>query len=297
MPDASGDGGCVGAGGTTAVDCCPTDDDKTEPGVCGCGVADTDGDGDGVPDCMDGCPADGDKTEPGGCGCGHSEASCDELKVALVHRYSFDGSGTEATDSVGMAHGTIVGGTLANGVVDLEGLTTDQHVDLPDGLVSGLTDATFEIWSTWRGGSEWQRLFDFGDQTGSMNGRSYLFLTPVSNGGVARAVFRKPSTAEVIASDTALFPANVPSHAAVVVDDTNDTLSLYVQGVLRATTTLTDSLSSINDVNNWLGKSNYAVDPNFSGTITEFRIYEAALTETQIALSHELGPDPAFLAE
>jgi hypothetical protein len=34
-------------------DKCPMDGDKTEPGVCDCGAADTDTDGDGIPDCID----------------------------------------------------------------------------------------------------------------------------------------------------------------------------------------------------------------------------------------------------
>jgi hypothetical protein len=37
-------------------DQCPDDPNKTEPGICGCGVADTDTDGDGTPDCNDQCP-------------------------------------------------------------------------------------------------------------------------------------------------------------------------------------------------------------------------------------------------
>ncbi len=59
------------------VDGCPNDAGKTEPGVCGCGVADTDSDGDTVPDCNDGCPNDAGKTEPGVCGCGVADADSD----------------------------------------------------------------------------------------------------------------------------------------------------------------------------------------------------------------------------
>ena len=44
---------CSGDGG----DACPDDPDKTEPGQCGCGVADTDRDGDGTADCKDNCPS------------------------------------------------------------------------------------------------------------------------------------------------------------------------------------------------------------------------------------------------
>ncbi len=40
---------------TDVVDQCPDDPDKTEPGICGCNVADTDTDGDGIADCKDNC--------------------------------------------------------------------------------------------------------------------------------------------------------------------------------------------------------------------------------------------------
>jgi spore coat protein CotH len=66
-----------GDGVGDACDGCPRDGDKTAPGVCGCGLADTDGDGDGAPDCVDGCPADPDKTEAGACGCGVADTDGD----------------------------------------------------------------------------------------------------------------------------------------------------------------------------------------------------------------------------
>jgi len=40
------------------VDGCPNDPNKTEAGICGCGVADIDTDMDGAPDCIDPCPND-----------------------------------------------------------------------------------------------------------------------------------------------------------------------------------------------------------------------------------------------
>ena len=73
-PDqADGDGDGVG----DACDNCPQDPNKTEPGICGCGVSDTDFDGDGTPDCNDGCPNDPGKTDPGICGCGTSDVDTD----------------------------------------------------------------------------------------------------------------------------------------------------------------------------------------------------------------------------
>lgn len=40
------------------IDLCPGDPHKTDPGVCGCGVPDSDIDGDGTSDCVDPCPND-----------------------------------------------------------------------------------------------------------------------------------------------------------------------------------------------------------------------------------------------
>ena len=45
-------------------DLCPSDPNKSEPGICGCGVLDEDSDGDGVADCQDYYPMDPAKSEP-----------------------------------------------------------------------------------------------------------------------------------------------------------------------------------------------------------------------------------------
>ena len=58
-----------GDGTLNSADGCPMDPGKTEPGLCGCGIAETDADTDGTPDCLDGCPGNPDLTEPGPCRC------------------------------------------------------------------------------------------------------------------------------------------------------------------------------------------------------------------------------------
>ncbi|MCB0608799.1 MAG: T9SS type A sorting domain-containing protein [Lewinella sp.] len=63
-------------------DLCPDDPDKTEPGVCGCGVPDTDADNDGTADCNDLCPNDPNKVAPGDCGCGTADTDADNDGVA-----------------------------------------------------------------------------------------------------------------------------------------------------------------------------------------------------------------------
>ena len=59
------------------VDLCPSDPNKTDPGICGCGVPDVDTDGDGTMDCLDGCPLDAQKIAAGVCGCGVADVDTD----------------------------------------------------------------------------------------------------------------------------------------------------------------------------------------------------------------------------
>jgi len=82
------DAGDAGTGdetpGADTSDLCPDDPDKTEPGLCGCGVADIDTDLDDTPDCDDGCPLDPDKTAAGLCGCGVEEQTGDRDRDLVI---------------------------------------------------------------------------------------------------------------------------------------------------------------------------------------------------------------------
>lgn len=58
-------------------DACPNDAGKTDPGLCGCGLSDTDADNDGTANCNDQCPNDSAKQVAGLCGCGVPDADTD----------------------------------------------------------------------------------------------------------------------------------------------------------------------------------------------------------------------------
>jgi hypothetical protein len=225
------------------------------------------------------------------------------LKSALVHRYSFTGTGTTVKDSVGTSDGTVMNGTLSgSGDVVLAGGATPVYVDLPNGIIKSLTNATLEAWVSWAGGNGWQRLFDFGDAgqgenvTGSAS--TTLYLTPQAGGPVAMlAAFKRSDQTfdvETRAISQTPLAMNTVSHVAVVVDHDGGFLTLYRNGALDGVTPFTDSLSSLNDINNWLGRSQYSGDPPFTGTIQEFRIYNAALSNDVVMASFTAGPDATF---
>lgn len=291
----TGAGAGVGAGG--------------QAGAAGDGAS---GDG-GAPPEPDACPNDAAKVAPGTCGCGIPDvdtatlAACQKLVAKLVHRFDFEGSGTVVKDRVGTADGSLKGASLSKldgaGVALLGGGTAGAYVDLPNKLLSTLTNATLESWVTWGGGSAWQRVFDFGDSTNATPennpalGNTYLMFTPQSAAGVATIGFSLVGNASGQQQDVgaaAALPTSL-THVAVVANATDKKLRLYIDGKKAGEATWSGPLSSINDVNAWLGRSQYAGDPELSGVFHEFRIYSAALSDAEIATSFLGGPDPVFL--
>lgn len=300
----SGGGNGTGSAGTAAID----------PGYgAGAGGEAMAGEG-GGPAAPDSCPDDPDKLEPGACGCGVPDvstvalASCKSLIAKLSHRYDFEGGGTKVTDRIGTAHGVLVGGSLSTldgeGVALLGGGTSGAYVDLPNQLISKLSDVTLEAWVTWGGGSAWQRVFDFGDtnhappENNPDLGKTYLMLTPSTAAGVAAIGFSVDGNAsgqeQDVSADAAL-PTTM-SQVVVVASDSQNKLRLYIDGKLSAEAAWTGALSQINDVNAWLGRSQYDHDPELSGVYHDFRIYSAALTDAEVASSFRGGTDPSFLA-
>jgi hypothetical protein len=239
---------------------------------------------------------------------GLDATTCEVLLGSLAHRYTFDGAGTVVMDAWGGPSGRVVNSTLTgDGAVALAGHMSDQYVDLPNGLLSALGSATLEAWLTWAGGNEWQRVFDFGDDQSGVEGQqssgeTYLFLTPrITDAGDAlmRVAYRRgPAYAETHVDATRTLPAGRLTHVAVTFDAASALLAVYIDGTLEnaKTSDVTPiDLGAINDINNWLGRSQYGADADLGASIEEFRIYATALTAAEVHASFDAGPNPTFL--
>lgn len=239
---------------------------------------------------------------------GPDRTTCQALVDSLVHRYTFDGSGTTVVDAWGGPSGKVVNSTLTgDGAVTLAGHMSDQYVDLPNGTVSALDSATFEVWLTWMGGSEWQRIFDFGNDESDAegmqsSGHSYLFLTPRlpdSGDGLMRLAYQRMGGGPEMRIDaTRTLPAGHLTQVAVTFDVATTTFALYIDATFenaKAFDPALVSLRALKDTNNWLGRSQYAADPELNATIEEFRIYSRALNMAELQASFEAGPSPGFL--
>ncbi|MCB9738681.1 MAG: thrombospondin type 3 repeat-containing protein [Deltaproteobacteria bacterium] len=111
---------------TAPPDACPDDPNKTEAGICGCGVADDDTDGDGTVDCNDGCATDANKTAEGICGCGVADTDTDADGTADCN----DGCATDANKTAAgqCGCGNADTDTDADGTADCnDGCATDAN--------------------------------------------------------------------------------------------------------------------------------------------------------------------------
>lgn len=217
--------------------------------------------------------------------------------ITLKNRYSFnETSGTTVTDSVGGKNGTLVGaGIFAGGELKLDGV--DSYVDLPNGVISGLgTDGTIELWFTHESATIWSRIFDFGASNAGEGaqggGVDFLFLTPRTGDGFPRFTANFPTGAEIslVPAPPFWFPANEQRHVVVSWAASGNTSRLYVDGVLSATGTAAQALSTLPDVNNWLGRSQFIADGYWGGKINELRLYTGGMTPSQAAASFAAGP-------
>lgn len=203
----------------------------------------------------------------------------------LVAYYEFEGT---AGDSAGSNDGTASGspayttGRIGQ-AIDLDG--TDDFVTLP-ASVADSDDITVAAWVHWDGGDPWQRLFDFGSDTAS-----YMFLSPLSGAGTLRFAITTDGSGSEQILDTDPLPVGQWIHLAVTIR--GNTSILYIDGAATVAGQIRLNPSDIGPVNNYIGQSQWP-DPLFNGRIDDFRIYNYALSASEIA---SLSSPPSFISD
>ncbi len=228
-------------------------------------------------------------------------ANSPEKKIGfkqLTTYYRFnEASGTTASDASGLSPtATLVNGAsftasgkFSNGV-SLNG--SSQYVALPNGLITGLGDATISAWVYLNSLNTWARVFDFGADTDR-----YMFLSVHNGSGMRFALTKFTGNGEQGFNGPAL-SVGAWHHVAVTLKANNagsGVGTLYLNGVAVASNTAMtftpDMIGRlVNATNNYIGRSQWPGDPYLNGRVDDFRIYNGALSAAEIAALYALSP-------
>ena len=175
------------------------------------------------------------------------------------------------------------GHTGAIGAIALDG--TNSYAQLPANIAKG-SGFTFAAWVYWNGGNNWQRIFDFGNDTSH-----YLFLTPSSGSGTLRFAINNGSGEQTV--QTPALALGSWQHVAITLNGSIATL--YLNGTqVASSNSFTIAPSAISPIKNYLGKSQFAADPLFSGKLDEVEIADYAMSATQIGTLYSNSLYPTF---
>lgn len=223
----------------------------------------------------------------------------------ILAHYEFKNGENDFSDSSCNHFDGVIGGTNPPTIQEIEGRKCavfeggdhgTNFIKLPENLLSDVSDNTGFTVSTWvyykKGGNTWERIFDFGK---SQNG-PYSFMTR----GFRSVCFKD---AELAADPGKSVPLGEWVHVAISVSGTKQgTMSsagpvVYVNGELasdgRISQTTSGSYKQLREffacfddkeafVENMIGSSKFAVDPDFSGAISDFRVFKTALSQDEI---------------
>jgi Glycosyl hydrolases family 43/Concanavalin A-like lectin/glucanases superfamily len=174
----------------------------------------------------------------------------------------------------GVLHGgaSFVSDPVRGSVLSLNGL--EQYVNFPPGL-AGMQ--TFMAWVKWNGGADWQRIYDFGNDT-----NFYSILTPSASSGDLRFNISVDSIpGEQIIDALGPLPVGVWTHVAVVMNGAS--VVLYTNGAPAGTNLYANLVpANLNATNNYLGRSQWPADPYFSGELSDVRIFSRPLASNEI---------------
>jgi uncharacterized repeat protein (TIGR03806 family) len=240
-------------------------------------------------------------------------------------------NGTTFVDSASGATATVRGNgaTLDGAALTLPGTTTGNasaanisaYVDLPNGILSSKTNVTIEIWATPLSSKNWQRLVDFGRSTqagdglgapgewtgatapGSTTASDNFMLSLQRGTNLSQQRFEAILDGSATTLDTAIATtAGTQRHYVITYQSgagafpAGGRITWYADGTSAGSIDVPYALSQIEDVNNWLGRSQFSGDSTSNAAYDEVRIYNHAMSADDVTASRTAGPNATFPA-
>jgi hypothetical protein len=155
-----------------------------------------------------------------------------------------------------------------------------QYAQVANPWAGAYKDVTISAWVYNNGGSNWNRILDFGNDT---NNYMFVCVNPGSVNNAVRFAVKVGGAEQTVTTAAGLLPVGQWTH--VVATLTGTTARIYINGELSVTSTsiTNDPITYGPSVNNWLGRSQWgAGDGYFNGKIDQLKIYNYALSTVAI---------------
>lgn len=210
----------------------------------------------------------------------------------LIGNWRFDeGSGFIAADSSGNGNNlNLTGATWATGKVNSALDFKTGGVSVPGFTTLSGHDITISAWVNWQKGDTTQWAGDAFAAVGSTNNNQHLYLRSlrydggdsiwnfVGDNGNKIWVGADNNYNDIWWSSNAAINTNEWHHVSVVYSNSNNTIKIYIDGVLDRSVTLDASLNLTNDF--YVGTDGWG--SSFYGLIDELSLYNKALSAQEI---------------
>ena len=218
----------------------------------------------------------------------------------VIHRWNFAlpasaaPAGTLVEDDVGTATATVQGrsANFTGEGLRLPGSSAPRgsgYIELPPGIVSAHDEITIEIWAKPLSTESWARLLDFNNGTADY---LMLSLSRGTNLGAQRFESRHGNTATTRDSNITTLSGKQHHYAITYTGNGNGgQWQWFRDGDAVGFLDVPHPLSSLQDVNNWLGRSAFDNHAFAHCEYAEVRISNVALTRDEILAHYLLGPN------
>lgn len=218
---------------------------------------------------------------------GKSVAERVEVKKNPIIYYDFE----DASDKSGNFNDAQLASSalIAQGISGGQGLRLDgskeSYVTVPSEALAGLEDYTISAWIKPERKDTTQRVFDFGTDT-----NRYMFLTPYYGANQLRGAITAGSyNYEKGVSVNVDIETDRWTHLVMMQE--GDVMRIYIDGQLAGETEnvkLDPYEIKYTIPYCYIGKSMWSGDKYFDGTIDEFRVYDRAISEDEVAELFEM---------
>jgi hypothetical protein len=219
---------------------------------------------------------------------------CEGAKADGITLPDMSGKGNDGTLALRSGRGTGYGfgaGKVGNALV----LTASGqgYVSLPVNVFAGATDLTIATWAKVTTQQDYQRVFDIGIKSGldvpKTTGLVYMYLAPYrpETSRLTFGIAQNGINGEQSLSSSSIGPGDGWKHLAIVLGSSG--VVLYVNGTpIASSSTVALRLKDLGTIDYaWIGRSQFGGDATFDGTFDEFRVYNRALSQSEITAIFE----------